>query len=455
MNVALEKTVHPQNEVETFLRANPDVESIDAFVIDVNGLARGKRMPVADLRQIYATGVQFSACALLLDTRGLGHGAAGLGTRDGDPDGTGWPVPDTLKRAPWALRPTGQVQLELRDVAKREPLWWDPRAILNDVVSRCRADGIHPIVACELEFYLFDPRRDSHGPLVPAASPLTGRAPRAAANLSLAALDENAVFLSALQEAALAQDIPASSAVAEYGLGQFEINLNHIPDPVKAADHAALLRRLIKGVAQAQGIDATFMPKPFMDQPGNGFHIHVSIVDESGTNRFGAAGGDALLQHAVAGMQALTLDSLAIFASHFNAHRRFQSVFVPRTLDWGHNNRSVAFRIPVADAAARRIEHRVAGADASPHLVMAAVLAAIHHGITNRLTATEPVTSRVSHALPEFSSGLLDSLRRLEQSAPLARYIPERYLRAYAELKRSEYAEMVGQILPGELDFYL
>ena len=86
---------------------------------------------------------------------------------------------------------------------------------------------------------------------------------------------------------------------------------------------------------------------------------------------------------------------------------------------------------------------------------MAAVLAAIHHGITNRLTATEPVTSRVSHALPEFSSGLLDSLRRLEQSAPLARYIPERYLRAYAELKRSEYAEMVGQILPGELDFYL
>jgi glutamine synthetase len=327
--------------------------------------------------------------------------------------------------------------------------------ILADVVSRCRADGIHPIVACELEFYLIDPRRARDAPLAPAASPLTGHAPRAAANLSLAALDENAAFLTALQEAALAQDIPASSAVAEYGVGQFEINLNHIPDPVKAADHAALLRRLVKGVAQSRNIEATFMPKPFLQQPGNGFHIHVSIVDAAGNNRFGAAGGAALLRHAVAGMQALTLDSLAIFAPHFNAHRRFQSVFVAQTLDWGYNNRSVAFRIPVADAAAQRIEHRVAGADASPHLVMAAVLAAIHHGITNRLTATEPVSARVSGVLPEFSAGLLQSLDRLERSALLARYIPERYLHAYAQLKRGEYAALMEQVLPGELDFYL
>jgi glutamine synthetase len=154
-------------------------------------------------------------------------------------------------------------------------------------------------------------------------------------------------------------------------------------------------------------------------------------------------------------MQALTLDSLAIFAPHFNAHRRFQSVFVAQTLDWGYNNRSVAFRIPVADAAAQRIEHRVAGADASPHLVMAAVLAAIHHGITNRLTATEPVSARVSGVLPEFSAGLLQSLDRLERSALLARYIPERYLHAYAQLKRGEYAALMEQVLPGELDFYL
>ncbi|HVW67427.1 MAG TPA: glutamine synthetase family protein [Steroidobacteraceae bacterium] len=443
------------HEIDRFSGEHPDLEWVDAFMLDVNGLARGKRMPASDLRQIYSAGVQFSACAPLLDVRGLGQGAAGLGTEDGDPDGTGWPLPHTLKRVPWALRPTAQVVLELRDVVRNERLWWDQRVILEDVVTRCRADGIHPVVACELEFYLIDPRRERNAPLAAAASPLTGRPPRAAANLSLAALDEYAVFLAALQEAAVAQDIPASSAVAEYGLGQFEINLHHISDPLKAADHAALLRRLVKGVAQAHGMDATFMPKPFLQQPGNGFHIHVSIVDADGNNRFGGPEGDALLRHAVAGMQALTLDSLAIFAPHFNAHRRYQSVFVPRTLDWGYNNRSVAFRIPVADAAAMRIEHRVAGADASPHLVMAAVLAALHHGITHRLTATPPLSGRVFGALPEFSAGLLQSLLCLEESETLADYIPLRYLRAYAELKRAEYEELMEPVLPGELDFYL
>src|SRR6185437_7538293 len=162
------------------------------------------------------------------------------------------------------------------------------------------------------------------------------------------------------------------------------------------------------------GMEATFMPKPFLDQPGNGFHVHVSIADAAGTNRFGAAGGDELLRNAIAGMQALTLDCLAIFAPHFNAQRRYQSVFVPRTLDWGYNNRSVAFRIPVSDGSSRRIEHRVAGADASPHLVMAAVLAAIHHGMTHKLPASEPVTNRVQGVLPEFEAGLLHSLDRLE-----------------------------------------
>src|SRR5262249_16526393 len=150
-------------------------------------------------------------------------------------------------------------------------------------------------------------------------------------------------------------------------------------------------------------------------------------VDESGVNRFGGLGGELLVQQAIAGMQSLTLDSLALFAPHFNAHRRYQSVFVPRTLDWAHNNRSVAFRIPVARPSAKRIEARVACADASPHLVVAAVLAAMHYGITNRLTPTQPVTGRVSEALPEFSAGLLESLRRMEGSAALTRYIPQRY----------------------------
>jgi glutamine synthetase len=378
-----------------------------------------------------------------------------MGTGDGDPDGTAWPLAGTLVRVPWARRPMAQLQLELRGAGDDAPLWWDPRVVLAEMIARCRAAGLHPVVACELEFYLIAPHRMAGEPVALAPLPRTGLPPRVAANLSVAALEEHAAFLDAIRAAAAVQQLPVTSAVTEYGIGQFEINLLHIADPLRAADQATLLRRLVKGVARASGFEATFIPKPFRDQPGSGFHLHVSITDAAGVNRFGAAGGETLLRQAIAGMQALTTDSLALFAPHFNAHRRYQSLFVPRTTAWGFNNRSVAFRLPIAGPEARRIEHRVAGADASPHLVVAAVLAAILHGVTGKLEPTPEASGEVSEVLPEFEAGLLAALARLERSEVLAQYLPRRYLQAYAHVKRGEYQDLFEEILPVELDFYL
>ena len=130
------------------------------------------------------------------------------------------------------------------------------------------------------------------------------------------------------------------------------------------------------------------MAKPFREQPGSGLHVHVSLVDESGENRFGVGGGEELLRQAIGGMQALMFDSVALYAPNINSFRRFHGPFVPNTTSWGHNNRSVAFRIPAASGPDTRVEHRVAGADASPHLVVAAVLAGALHGISNGLAPT-------------------------------------------------------------------
>ncbi len=443
------------SEAAAFLAAHPDIEAVDAFVIDVNGHALGKRVPVAELAALARSGVQFSASALLHDVRGLGQGPLGIGTEDGDPDGSGWPIPGTLVRVPWARRPTAQVQLELRTAADDAPLWWDPRVLLADVVARCRAANLHPVVACELEFYLVAQGRADGGPLALAPLPRTGLPPRVAANLSVAALEEHAGFIDAIRAAAAVQQLPVTSAVTEYGIGQFEINLLHIADPLLAADQAALLRRLVQGVARSAGCEATFIPKPFRDQPGSGFHLHVSVTDAAGANRYGAPGGEALLRRSIAGMQALAADSLALFAPHFNAHRRFQGLFVPRAASWGFNNRSVAFRLPIAGPEARRIEHRIAGADASPHLVMAAVLAAILRGVEAGLEPTAEAVGEVSDVQPEFAAGLHAALARLERSEPLARYLPRRYLEAYSQLKRGEYQDLFEEILPVELDFYL
>ena len=446
----------PIAEWNEFLRLNPGISALDAFVLDVNGNTLGKRIATADAATVFTAGVQFSASALVADCRGLGQNVQGMGSSDGDPDGSALPLAHSLCLAPWTQKPVAQVLCSLRAIETRDPLWFDPRVILADVVRQCRAAGVHPVVACELEFYLVDPRRAADGGVVLAPAGPNAGPPRRAANLSMDAIERNSVFLNSVEHAAAVQGIPVCGAVAEYGIGQFEVNLRHTSDPLAAADHAALLKRIVRGVAQSLGMQATFMAKPFAHQPGSGLHVHVSIVDEHGANRFGAAGGEELLRHAIAGMQALMYDCVGIFAPNFNAHRRYLGPFVPTTCDWGHNNRSVAFRIPAASGPARRIEHRVAGADASPHLVIGAILAAVLHGISGGLDAGAPAVGRANATRSaDFPGDLLAALERTRRSQLLRGYFPGRFLELFAELKRKEFAALMDGILPVEHDFYL
>jgi hypothetical protein len=277
---------------------------------------------------VFSSGVTFSACAALLDVHGHGHNAAGLGSTDGDPDAVGFPIPGTLVPVPWASSPTAQCLLDMRDAKTNEPLWFDPRKILGDVVAGLHAQGLYPVVACELEFYLIDSERTEKGGIRPSRLKRTSAPPHSPQNLGLDAVEEYADFISAVESAASLQHIPATTAVAEYGLGQFEINLQHGNDPVLAADQAVLLKRLIRGVARSQGHDVTFMGKPYMDQPGSGLHVHVSLCDKDGRNLFGSKEGEPLFYHAIAGMQAMLAESGirikfdVVDASQFNLFRR-------------------------------------------------------------------------------------------------------------------------------------
>jgi glutamine synthetase len=257
----------------------------------------------------------------------------------------------------------------------------------------------------------------------------------------------------------VAQGVPAGAATAEYGGAQFEVNLGHLDDPVLACDHAMMLRRIVKGVAARHGLEATFMSKPFADQSGSGLHVHASLVDDQGQNVFDETtpDGDRLLGHAIAGLQATTYDAMAFFAPNINAYRRFAAnQFVPVNTSWGINNRSVSFRVPMGGGRARRIEHRIAGADANPYLVMAAMLAGFHHGLANKLTPTQPSTGNAGEeADPDMPLRLWSALDRLEGSSLMATYFGPRYPSAYAAIKRSEFEAFMAEVLPREYDWYL
>jgi glutamine synthetase len=433
---------------------SPGTRFVDAFAIDLNGIARGKRLTRAAWAGAERNGVAFSASALVLDARGVAQGPLGIGTADGDPDATGFPVAGTLHPVPWAREDVAQCLLSLRG-ADDKPLWYDPREILRGVAERCRADGLHPMISCELEFYLVG--ADEAGRPVPLVGSRGGVAGTGPGHLCLQHLEDQGDFLHALHDALAAQAIPGDGLVSEYGPGQFELNLLHGPDPVMAADLAVLQRRATVGVATRMGRRASFMAKPFAEHSGSGLHVHVSLVDESGANRFGGPGGEALLEQAVAGMQRLHGQSMALFAPSFSAYRRYRpGAFVALSSAWGPDNRSVAFRIPRSGANARRIEHRVAASDANPHLVVAAILAAIHHGITHHLVPTPPAQGNADSQFdPRLPVDIQAALRAFEQGDVLPTYLPPRFPALFAALKRAELRDLFAVVQPAEHDFYL
>ena len=444
-----------QGEIASFLSQYPDTRYVDAFITDLAGRAMGKRFPISHLEKIFAGKSQLCAANTLLDITGNTSDPLGHGFSDGDPDANAFVIPGTLKPVPWATEPTAQCLLTLKDAASGKPVWFEPRVVLQRVLDRFAETGLSPVVAIELEFYLTDTNRDEAGWPQPPVNPRTGERAQLGKVFSFEELDDFGEFLKAVESACAAQGIPASTSLSEYGAGQFEINLEHSGDILKAGDDACLLKRAIVSMARQSGFDATFMSKPFADQAGDGMHVHVSLLDADGGNVF--AKDDARLGNAVAGMQATMAEGMAIFAPHINAYRRFApDQFVPVTTDWGENNRSVAFRMPASDDAARRIEHRVSGADANPYLVMAAVLAGMHHGLEQGLEPGKKHTGNAGASVDEsLPLTMWQALDAFQAGEILPGYLGERYVAAYAQVKRAEFEDFMSVPSKREFDWYL
>ncbi len=318
--------------------------------------------------------------------------------------------------------------------------------------------GLKPVVAFELEFYLIERKRGvGRAPVV--AADIVGETPVVGNVYELRELDRFSRVIEAIEAAALAQGLPTSAATSEFSAGQFEINLQHTDDCVVAADHSALLRHIVVSVARAHGLDATFLPKPWVDHAGNGLHVHCSLIDAAGVNVFddGSPQGSPRLHHAIGGLQATMGDAMAIFASNLNAYRRYvPNLFVPVNRHWGVNNRSTGLRVPGGDPAARRIEHRVSGADSNPYLVLAAMLAGIHHGLANKIDPGPAFAGNASAEVdPTLPLNIDDALRAFQSSALMREYLTGTYVDLYAEAKKGELATFRKAISPQEYDWYL
>ena len=303
-------------------------------------------------------------------------------------------------------------------------------------------------------------RSDSDtGPII-HSSQRQGQCPIGGDTYGVEALQEQRAVLDGIRRACEAQDIPMEGILKESAPSQYELNLRHVADPMLAADHNLLVRRIIRGVAANHGMVASFMAKPQADHAGNGMHVHVSVMDDTGANIFdnGTDRGSDRLRHALAGCAEHTRDCMAIFAPNINPYRRLQpGCHAPTSASWGYDNRPVALRVPASDPANTRIEHRLAGSDCNPHLALAAILAAALDGLERELDPGPPVTG---DAYSHSNTGDLpiewgEALNIYAQSEFVRDHLGEVLQRNYSLSKRQELATFRADITALEYQAYL
>ncbi|MEM7237814.1 MAG: glutamine synthetase family protein, partial [Pseudomonadota bacterium] len=273
-------------EAAAFRAAHPDVDTLEVFIIDLNGMARGKIAPIQHLDKLAAGGMKMPVSSYALDIYSIDTAEAKLSIETGDPDGVLIPVPGSLRRVPWGNRQVAQVQAQITQVDGVSPCPFDPRTVLASVAAGAAQRGLTTVMALELEFFLIDPKDPC-----PAREPGTGKRLE---NPQIYVMDVLRPFAEIMEEiatAARALGAPAETVITEFGPGQFEMNLGHVADPVAAADQMVALKRAIRGVARHHGLDATFMAKPYGTQYGSGLHLHMSLLDQDGSTVFSSEEG--------------------------------------------------------------------------------------------------------------------------------------------------------------------
>jgi glutamine synthetase len=438
-------------EVRAFRTAHPEVRYVDLICLDLPGHFYGKRYPVDALEQV-ASGslLKLPQNCILLGTQGGLYKIGDYCFNDGDPDAVRRLIPGTLKRVSWENQPLGQMLITTDGTDA--PVPFEPREVLTRVLARLAQRGIRPVVAFELEFYLFDAQLEHGTPRYPRDR--LSDDPDDQPNMHIERLSRFSDVLHEMVDVACEQGVDATVITAELGPGQFEINFSHCDDGLRAADWSAMFCRSTRGVALKHGYRASFMGKPYLHAPGSGMHVHVSLYDEAGRNLL-ALDNQRALRHAVAGCLGLLPHCMPVFAPNHNAYRRYGSmVNAASRASWGFEDRDACIRIPESDARNLRIEHRLASADANPYLVLAAILTGMEYGLDAGIEPIAPLNEDRASGI-DFPKDMLSAVAAMHDHAAVREGMGSEFVMVYCENKRQEELDFRNEISGREYRWYL
>ena len=419
------------------------IDVIRVSYSDMIGTDRGRDVLIDELATAMGHGLAFCRAIYHTSPRGDVVPVQG-GLESGLPDIKARPDLATLTDLPW--EPGAAWVLADCFGEDGEPAGEGPRHVARQVSAKLAELGLHAVIGPELEFFICEPddscdRGWKRYADEPGNVYVVGRKG-----------DPKGILLTMLRYLRDAK-LQVTAANHEFSGGQFEINLNH-SELVDAADRAFRMKSGVQEIARHEGMLATFMAKPFNDEGGSGFHLHLSLVDESGSNVFGSDEDlSDIGRSAIAGVLAHAPALAAVLNPTINSYKRFgPDTLAPWLIDWGMDNRSAMIRIPPELGQSSRMEVRLGDATANPYLAMAAVSAAVYLGVRDKLVPPAPLEGYGydPESAPMLPQSLPEALDALEADTELREVLGDFFVTSFLQYKRNEVERFARHVTDWE-----
>jgi glutamine synthetase len=420
------------------------IHTVECMFADTWGIPRGKRIPAKQF--LKGGGFAIANVAYTWDMHCFIFPTGFVNDTHGYPDMHAVPDLSTLHVAGWR---DGTVYCicDTLDIEMHEPVAMDGRNILRRAVERIRSHGYEPIAATELEFHLCTPDWEPVYGGVHCYSMTKGADVEDVVGDIRRALDLSGIEVEACN--------------VEYGPAQVEVNLAN-GKAIDVADTTMLFKYVVKQIARRHGLRATFMPKPYMGEAGNGMHIHQSLRGPDGKNAFAVEDAEPpvhsqLMRRYLSGLVAHQKELQAVMCPTINGYKRVEDYsFAPTQVCWGLDHRLVGVRCVVEHAEATRLEARWASADANPYLVLAGCLGAGADGLEREIELP-PMVGGDPHAdaaLERLPVTLEGAVANLEQSAFARQLYGEVFLDTYLTMLHREVDVFNRHVTEWELERY-
>lgn len=439
------------NSIQSIITEKGESHSMVA-VCDIDGVFRGKKINTNKLYKGFKDGIGFSDVVVgwdLEDALYTDSKLSNWGYGYGD-------IPLIVDINSCRVNPLDNNNLYFIGELKGRLNPVCPRGLLRQAVNYAKDKGYLANVACEYEFVILNETSLSIKEKQYKNLSLGGSSVRAYSVVDSTLLSE---LLNQILDTCHDMKVPIESIHPESGMGVYEAALVH-SDPISAADNASLFKMIAKIIAQKHGKLVTFIPKIEEGKPGQGGHIHMSIISLDGNSVFYDENCPDNISHVmkyfIGGLQRLIPELVCMTVPTINGFKRLVPGFwAPNNIEWGVENRSCGLRVIGDCQNSLHIEYRISGSDINPYIAIAAILRAGIWGIENKVEARQPAQGNADITNYKLPNSLDEAVRLFKKSKIAKELFGEVFVDHYSYTREWEVTQYAKHISRWELDRYL